>query len=144
MRTLDDELNMRLSTERTLSFLSVAFASLATLLAVIGLHGVLAFLVARRTREIGIRVALGAERRSVVRLVLGEMSLAILLGMIAGIIAALLFGQYIESQLFGVKVADPLVFLTSIAVGLMASAAASFIPAWRACRIDPMRALRYE
>jgi len=80
MRTLDDQLNMRLSNERILSFLSMAFALLATLLAVIGLGGVLAFVVAQRTREIGIRLALGAGQASVIRLVLREMLLAIGIG----------------------------------------------------------------
>jgi predicted permease len=144
MRTLDEQLNMRLSNERMLSFLSVAFAALATLLAVVGLYGVLAFLVARRTREIGIRMALGAEQGSVIGLVLREMALAIFIGVAAGVTAGLLCGRYIESQLFGVRAGDPLVFATSAATLLAASMAAAFIPAWRASRIDPIRALRYE
>jgi predicted permease len=144
MRTLDEQLNMRLSNERMLSFLSAAFAVLATLLAVVGLHGVLAFVVARRRREIGIRVALGAERGRVIRLVLREMLPAIAAGIAAGAIVGRLCGQYVESQLFGVKAADPLVFALGAGVLLAASAAAAFIPAWRASRIDPNRALRYE
>ena|SRR5881296_2954498 len=80
MRTLNDQLNMRLANERMLSFLSVGFALLATLLAVVGLHGVLSFVVARRTREIGIRIALGAERGHVIRLVLREMLAVIVFG----------------------------------------------------------------
>ncbi|HMJ62532.1 MAG TPA: FtsX-like permease family protein, partial [Bryobacteraceae bacterium] len=99
MRTLDDQLNMRLSNERILSFLSLALAVLATLLAVVGLEGVLAFVVGQRTREIGIRVALGAEHASVIRLVVGEMALAILSGIAAGVMAGLLCGHYVETQL---------------------------------------------
>ncbi|HMJ60775.1 MAG TPA: FtsX-like permease family protein, partial [Bryobacteraceae bacterium] len=144
MQTLDDQLNMRLSNERILSFLSLALGVLATLLAVVGLEGVLAFVVGQRTREIGIRVALGAEQASVIRLVVGEMALAILSGIAAGVIAGLLCGRYIETQLFGVKASDPLVFLVSAGAVFAASAAAAFLPARRAAAIDPIRALRYE
>jgi ABC-type antimicrobial peptide transport system permease subunit len=144
MRTLDDQLNTRLSNERLLSFLSAGFALLATLLAVVGLHGVLAFVVARRTREIGIRMALGAEQAKVVGLVLREMIFVILAGLAAGVAASYYCGRFVESQLFGVKAADPAVFAISVAALLAASFAAAFIPAWRASRIDPIRALRYE
>jgi ABC-type antimicrobial peptide transport system permease subunit len=144
MRTLDDQVNMRLTNERMLSFLSTGFALLATLLAVVGLYGVLAFVVTRRTREIGIRVALGAEQGNVIRLVLREMLLVFVFGVAAGVAVAIASGRYIESQLFGVKAGDPAVFAISVAVLLTASLAAGFIPAWRASRIDPIRALRYE
>jgi ABC-type antimicrobial peptide transport system permease subunit len=144
MRTLDDQLNMRLSNERLLSFLSAGFALLATLLAVVGLHGVLSFVVARRTREIGIRMALGAEQGTVVRLVLREMLAVIVAGVAAGIAAGLVSGRYVETQLFGVNAADIPVFAASAAALLAASLAAALVPAWRASRIDPMRALRYE
>jgi len=144
MRTLDDQLNMRLTNERMLSFLSAGFAMLATLLAVVGLYGVLAFIVTRRTREIGIRMALGAEQGGVVRLVLKETVFVILGGVTAGVVASFIGGRYVETQLFGLKAADPPVFAVSVAVLLGASLAAAFIPAWRASRIDPLHALRYE
>jgi predicted permease len=144
MRTMDDQLNMRLSNERLLSFLSSGFALLATLLAVVGLYGVLAFLVTRRTREIGIRMALGAQQGNVVRLVLGETTLIFLFGIAAGVTAGILGGSYVQSQLFGVKANDPAVFAVSVAALLGVSLAAGFIPAWRASRIDPMTALRSE
>lgn len=144
MRTLDDQLDMRLSNERLLSFLSVGFALLASLLAVVGLHGVLTFVVARRTREIGLRMALGAEKSRVIRLVMREMLLVILLGTLAGATAGLLCGRFVESQLFGLNAADPPVFVVSIAAMLAVSLAAAFTPAWRASRIDPMAALRHE
>ncbi len=144
MRTLDDQLNMRLSNERLLSFLSVAFALLASLLAIVGLYGVLAFVVARRTRELGIRMALGAERGRVVRLVLREMLPVILIGIVAGAATGLVCGRYVETQLFGLKAADPAVFLISVGALLVVSMSAAFVPAWRASRIDPIRALRYE
>jgi predicted permease len=144
MRTLDDQLNRRLSNERLLSFLSVSFALLASLLAIVGLHGVLTFVVARRTREIGIRMALGADKGRVVRLVMGEMLLVVVLGTAAGVLAGLLCGKFVESQLFGVNGADLPVFVISAAALLAASLAAAFTPAWRASRIDPMSALRHD
>jgi predicted permease len=144
MRTLDEQLNMSLSNERMLSFLSGAFALLATLLAGIGLHGVLAFVVSRRTREIGIRVALGAERAQVVGMVVREALAAIVAGLAAGVMAAMVLGRYVESQLFGVKADDLPVFLLSTGVLLAVSLAATLVPARRASKIDPLRALRYE
>ena len=144
LRTLDEQLNLRLSNERLLSFLSVAFAVLANLLAIVGLYGVLAFVVARRTRELGIRMALGAERGSVVRLVMWEMLPVIVIGIATGAASGLLCGRYVETQLFGVKAAEPAVFLISVVVLLAVSMSAAFVPAWRASRIDPIRALRYE
>src|SRR5262249_25793305 len=130
--------------ERLLSFLSAGFALLASLLAIVGLHGVLAFVVARRTREIGIRMALGAEEGNVIRLVMKEMLLVILLGIAAGVVTGIVCGRFVESQLFGVKAADVPVYAISVAVLLAASLAAAYLPARRASRIDPMRALRYE
>ncbi len=144
MRTLNDQLNMRISNERMLSFLSVGLALLATLLAVVGLHGVLAFVVMRRTREIGIRLALGAQAGNVILLVVREMLLVILVGIAVGAIGGVLCGRYVESQLFGIKALDRSVFVLSIATLLAASLTAAFIPAWRASRLDPMRALRHE
>jgi predicted permease len=144
LRTLDEQLNLRLTNERLLSFLSVAFAVLASLLAIVGLYGVLAFVVARRTRELGIRMALGAERGSVVRLVMWEILPVVVVGIATGAASALLCGRYVENQLFGVKAAEPVVFLASVGALLAVSMSAAFVPAWRASRIDPIRALRYE
>jgi predicted permease len=144
MRTLDAQLDMRLSNERLLSFLATGFALLATLLAVVGLYGVLAFVVTRRTREIGIRMALGADRPRVIRLVLDEMLALFVFGVAAGVFAGTAGARYVESQLFGVHAHDPLVFVLSAGALLLAALAAGLVPAWRASRIDPMRALRYE
>jgi predicted permease len=144
MRTLDDQLDFRLSNERMLSFLASGFALLATLLAVIGLYGVLAFVVTRRTREIGIRMALGAEQKNVVRLVLSEMLALIVFGVFAGVAIGVSGGRFVQSQLFGVNADDPLVFMLSAAALLCAALLAGFVPAWRASRIDPIRALRWE
>jgi predicted permease len=144
MRMMDEQVNRRLANERLLSFLSGGFAILATILAVVGLHGVLAFVVARRTREIGIRVALGAQRHGVIRLVVREMLLMVLLGIAAGTAAAYLAGSYVETQLFGVKASEWSVFALGVLTLLMAAFAASLAPALRASRIDPMRALRHD
>jgi len=144
MRTMDEQLNMRLANERILSFLSGGFALLATILAVVGLHGVLSFVVTRRTREIGIRMALGAGQRTVVRLVMQEMLAVILIGLAAGVAAAYVSASYVQTQLFGIKPVDFPVFIVATAVLLVASLAASMVPAWRASRISPLRALRYE
>ena len=144
IHTLGEQLNRRLSNERLLSFLSVGFALLVSLLAVIGLHGVLSFVVARRTREIGIRIALGADKGRVIRLIIMEMLPVILSGIAAGVITGLLCGRLVENQLFGVKAADPPVFVVGVAVLLTASTLAAFIPAWRASRINPMASLRHE
>jgi predicted permease len=144
MRTLDAQLDMRLANERMLSFLATGFALLATVLAVVGLYGVLAFVVTRRTREIGIRMALGANRGRVVLLVLGEMLALFVFGVAAGVFAGTAASRYVESQLFGVHANDPAVFVLSAGALLVAALAAGFVPAWRAAKIDPMRALRYE
>jgi predicted permease len=144
MRMMNEQLDMRLANERMLSFLSGGFAILATILAIVGLHGVLAFVVTRRTREIGIRMALGAPQRAVLQLVMREMAAVVVFGLAAGAITAYLTGSYIETQLFGVNAGDGLVFGISIAILLTAALAASFLPAWRASRISPIRALRYE
>jgi predicted permease len=144
MRTMDEQLNNRLSNERLLSFLSAGFAGLATLLAMVGLYGVLAFVVTRRTREIGIRMAMGAEARSVVGLVLGEVAAIIGAGILAGVVCGLGAARYVESQLFGMTAWDPGVFAAGAGALLAISLAAAFVPAWRASRIDPMRALRWE
>jgi predicted permease len=144
MRTLDEQLDMRLSNERMLSFLSTGFALLATLLAVVGLYGVLAFVVTRRTKEIGVRIALGAERRDVVRLVLGEVLALFVFGIAAGVAVAISGGRFVQSQLFGVNADDPVVFALSAAALFTAALGAGLVPAWRAARIDPIRALRWE
>jgi predicted permease len=144
MRTLDDQLNQRLVNERMLSFLSSGFALLATLLAIVGLYAVLAFVVARRTREVGIRIALGAAKGGIVALVLREMVLVFAVGLAAGLAAAFGASRYVGSQLFGVAPVDPAVFGVATGALVTASLMAALVPAWRATRIDPMRALRVD
>jgi putative ABC transport system permease protein len=130
-------------TSFTLVMLGLA-GGMALLLAIVGLYGVIAYSVSQRTHEIGIRMALGAHKRDVLRLVLGQGMILILVGVGAGIVAALALTRFLSSLLYGVKPTDPLTFITVslilTAVGLLAS----FIPARRAANIDPMIALQYE
>jgi predicted permease len=139
-RTIDDAV----FTERMLAVLSSAFGLLATLLAAIGLYGLMSYTVARRTREIGIRIALGAERRSVVWMVLREVAVLTGVGIVVGIPAALLLARVVSSQMFGLSATDPLTLtvaaVTLAAVGLLAG----WLPARRAAAVQPVRALRYE
>jgi hypothetical protein len=144
LRTLDDQIDTRMSNERILSFLSMGFALLATILAIVGVHGVLAFQVARRTREIGVRMALGAGRAGIVRLVANEMALVILAGLAGGVAAAYASGRYVQSQLFGLDANDPLVFGAAVGILLLSAALATLMPAMRASRIEVVRALRCE
>jgi ABC-type antimicrobial peptide transport system permease subunit len=120
------------------------FGGLALVLACIGLYGVLTYSVVRRTREIGIRLAIGAQRRSVIWLVLRETLLLIAVGVALGIPAVLTVSRYIESQLFGVSPGDPWAIACAVGVLLLVAAAAGYQPARRASRVDPMIALRYE
>jgi ABC-type antimicrobial peptide transport system permease subunit len=144
MRTLDAQFDRILLLERLIAMMSVGFGALATLLASIGLYGVMAFVVARRTREIGVRLALGAMRGSVVWLVMREVLLLVGLGLTVGIPAALALGRFISSQLYGVKASDPWVAGIAVILLSLIAAMAGLVPARRASRIDPLVALRYE
>ncbi len=143
-RTLEAQIDQSLLNDRLVATLSSAFGVLATLLAVIGLYGVMAYTVARRTREIGVRVALGAVQSDVVWLVMREVLLLVGSGMALGLIAALALGRYVSSLLYDVGNADPLTI--AIALGLLGAVAAlaGYIPARRATRVNPVLALRYE
>jgi predicted permease len=144
MKTLEAQLDQTLLTERLIALLSAGFGLLATLLAAIGLYGVMAFVVARRTREMGVRMALGANPGSVIWLVMREVLLLLGIGLIIGIPSAMALGQYVSSQLYGIKAQDPLIAGLTIVILVTVSAAAGLIPARRASRIDPILALRYE
>jgi predicted permease len=133
-----------LEAKRFLLGLLTAFASLAILLAGIGLYGVLAFSVEQRTREIGIRIALGAARQEVLRLIVGECSLVALAGLSAGLIGAYFASTLLKDMLFGVSAFDYASYVAAIALVLAVAAIASFLPSLRATRVDPVTALRYE
>ena len=144
VKTLVTQLDETLSTERLIASLSVVFGALATVLAALGLYGVMAFTVARRTREIGLRMALGAPQGSVLWLVLREVLALVGLGLMAGVPCAYLLSRYVSSQLFGVTPTDLWTYTAAIAVLGLVGALSGFIPARRASAIDPIRALRHE
>ena len=126
------------------ALLVLAFAVLSLVLAAVGLFGVLSYMIAQRTGEIGIRMALGAQRESVLRLVLLDGLRPAFFGLAFGIAGSMATAQLIRSMLYGTRPIDPAVFLTVIAILLSVAAAACLIPAWRASRLDPMQALRSE
>ena len=130
--------------ERLLSLLATLFGGLALALACIGLYGVAAFAVIRRTREIGIRIAVGAQHASVVWMVLRDILVLVASGVLLGAIVAIVGGRYLRSQLFGVTPGDPLATGAAIGLLLIVTFAAAYVPARRASRIDPVVALRYE
>ncbi|MFN7934295.1 MAG: ABC transporter permease [Bryobacteraceae bacterium] len=144
MKTLSDQLDQTLLSERLIAMLSAGFGALATLLAAIGLYGVMAFVVTRRTKEMGLRMALGAPRGTVLWLVMKEVLLLLAIGLVIGIPAALGLAQYVSSQLFGIQPRDPMLAGGTVLLLVAISAFAGLIPAHRASRIDPILALRYE
>ena len=144
LRTTETQVSYSLVTERMIASLSTVFGFLATLLAVVGLYGVMSYTVAQRTREIGIRMALGAEQGSVVWMVMRDVLRLIGVGIIVGIPAALALTQVVQSQLFGLTGHDPgTLAMATVALAVVACAA-GYLPALRASRLDPMKALRYE
>jgi len=144
IRTMEDMISASLSPERFTMLLLGAFAGLALLLAVVGIYSVTSYSVSRRTNEMGIRVALGASRTDVLMLVFRHGMMLALIGSAIGIAGALLLSRVMRSQLFGVQPTDPATFVTGVCGLMVVVLAASYIPARRAMRVDPMVALRYE
>ena len=144
LTTMRDAIDQNLLAERTITLLASAFGILATVLAGIGLYGILAYSTARRTREIGIRMALGARRATVVRLILWEVMVLAGGAILVTIPVAILATRAVRSQLFGVSIADPAVYGAGIAAICIVAALAGFVPARRAATVDPARALRTD
>jgi ABC-type antimicrobial peptide transport system permease subunit len=144
MISLSDQLDDSIRSERMMAMLAVFFAACALLVTAIGLYGTLAYATARRTNEIGIRVALGAKRVQVVSLVFRENAWIAICGCAAGLVAALMASRALTSFLYGTSVRDPWVLIGSVVALILIASAASLLPAIRAARIDPMEALRTE
>ena len=144
IKTVELRIRESLYTERLIAILSASFGVLATLLAAVGLYGVMAYSVARRTGEIGVRMALGALPADVLRMVLSGAFRLAAAGIVIGLAAALAAGRLIESQLFGIKASDPVIYAGAAAVLAAVALLAAGIPAWRAARINPVSALKYE
>ncbi len=143
-RTLDEQVNRALSTERMLATLSAGFGVLALLLSLVGLYGIMSFLVTQRTREIGIRVALGATRSDAVWLVLRHALTIIVAGIAVALPCVWMLGRLVESQLYGVKPTDPSTIAAAILILFSATLLAALIPARRASAMNPTDALRFE
>jgi predicted permease len=144
MKTMPQQIRDNVYLDRMISMLSAAFAALATLLAAIGLYGVLAYSVVQRTKEIGVRMALGANSSNIVTMVLRHVAVMTVVGAAIGAVGAYGIGRGAQSLLFGLNGRDPLVMAASAVLLALVAMAAGSLPAWRASKVDPVQALRYE
>jgi putative ABC transport system permease protein len=144
MRSMKQVLSHSLALRDFMMSLLSLFATLALTLATVGIYGVISYAVSQRTREIGVRMALGANPRDVLRLILGEGLKLVLAGVLLGIIAALAMTRLLATMLYGVSVTNPVIFSSVVLLLVAVSLAACFVPARRAMRVDPIVALRYE
>jgi predicted permease len=143
-KSMDEIISRSLAARRFSMVLLGIFAALALVMSCVGIYGVISYLVGQRTHEIGIRMALGAERRDVLRMVLGEGAKMALVGVAIGLVAAFGLTRLMASMLFGVSAHDPLCFAGVAGLLILVALAACYVPAWRATKVDPMVALRYE
>jgi len=143
-RSLDDVVSRSIAAPRFTTALLSVFAGLALILAAIGIYGVLSFIVAQRTAELGIRMALGASASDVLRLVVGQGMRPVIIGLAVGLLAALALARVLQGFLFGVAQTDPGTYVTVTVVLSSAAILACYLPARRAARVDPMTALRAE
>jgi len=143
-QTMDGVISDSLAARRFSMILLGIFAALALVMSCVGIYGVISYLAGQRTHEIGIRIALGAERRDVLRMVLGEGAKMALVGVAIGLVAAFGLTRLMANMLFGVSAHDPLSFAAVAGLLIMVALAACYIPARRAMKVDPMVALRYE
>jgi len=144
LKTMPQQLRENVFLDRMISVLSTAFALLATLLATVGLYGVLAYSVSQRTREIGVRMALGADAGRVQRMVLRQVGTMVAVGAAIGTFGALALGRAAKSLLFGLEGHDPVVFASAVLLLAVVALGAGWLPARRASRTHPMAALRYD
>ncbi|HTO73683.1 MAG TPA: ABC transporter permease, partial [Gemmatimonadales bacterium] len=144
LKTMPDQIKDNIFLDRMISMLSACFATLATLLAAIGLYGVLAYTVEQRTREIGVRMALGADAAQVRAMVMRQVGVMLAIGGAVGIFGAIAVGVGAKKLLYGLEGHDPVVFALSCVVLALVAASAGYLPARRASQVDPMHALRYE
>ncbi len=144
LKTMPQQIRENVFLDRMISILSTAFAVLATLLAAVGLYGVLAYTVAQRTREIGVRMALGADAARVRVMVLRQVGTMIALGLVFGVAGAIGLGKAASSLLFGLKGHDPVVFAAAVLLLILVALSAAYLPALRASKVHPMQALRYD
>jgi ABC-type antimicrobial peptide transport system permease subunit len=144
LKTMPQQLKENVFLDRMISILSAAFALLATLLAAVGLYGVLAYSVSQRTREIGVRMALGADRGRVQGMVLRQVGGMVAIGATIGALGAFALGRAARSLLFGLEGHDPVVFVTALLLLTAVAFGAGWVPARRASRTQPMMALRYD
>jgi ABC-type antimicrobial peptide transport system permease subunit len=144
LKTLPQQVKDNTFLDRMISTMAASFAVVATLLAAVGLYGVLAYTVAQRTREIGVRMALGADASRVRGIVLRQVGRMLAVGGVIGLAAALGLGRAARSLLFGLQEHDPATIAGAVVVLALVALGAGYIPALRASRVQPMRALRYE
>lgn len=144
LRTMEEQVEQSIANERMIEVLALAFGMLAALLAGVGLYGVLSYTTMQRTREIGIRMALGSTRGAIVRLVVREMARLAIAGAAVAVPCAILLGHALRSQLFGVSAADPMTLIGVVLLMAIVGLLAAFVPARRATRVEPMQALRSE
>ena len=142
VRPLSDQVNATFNQERVLALVASVFGGLALLLAALGLYGVMAYAVSRRRREIGIRMALGADSGHVARLILGQVAVMVGLGIVIGGVLSLWAARFVQSLLFGLPARDPSLFAGAAAVLVLSAAAASWLPTRRAARVEPVAVLR--
>ncbi|MDQ3257716.1 MAG: FtsX-like permease family protein [Acidobacteriota bacterium] len=143
-RTMNERIAESIAARRFSMLLFVVFAGIALVLAVVGIYGVMSYTVARRTHEIGIRMALGAGRGDVLRLVVGQGMILAAVGISIGVIAAFALTRVISSLLYGVSATDPVTFVGVAMLLTIVALLACYVPARRAAKVDPMVALRYE
>jgi len=144
VKTMEEYMSASVASPRFNTTLLSIFAAVALVLTIVGLYGVMSYSVAQRTNEIGIRLALGAQPRDVLLMIVKQGSLLIVLGLGIGLLGAYAATRLISSLLFGVTAKDPITFVVAAVVLALVALLACYIPAWRATKVDPLRALRYE